>query len=356
MKNLIVESGHEVLSSRSSGFVDGSWTMLPFMYINPSLIKPHEGATEDCRFYAPDNIYASSVLLGTLDRIRKAVPGVSFVSQNTPNHTAELPVFVRVEGERFFKAALVYDRWNDNIAIASHHLDCQRISRRSRGTVTSISSTSQTTLIRSRSLKDYEVQVTRIVKKICKALPVTVADFEEACFKCQEGLIKSVQKTHKEVEQKVLSYIGTGPMWGSRWGSKSAAEAAFGDTLRVAAFEALESLVLGTPAPTMDEELTAVARKAFAAVANVREEMQIGKEGSPVSIIKLIGEDYFVITDPRTSQRQRVTQLPDCVVPQVATLMAVGSGAEVCGVGASSSSNIALEVNMVVIVPNGTQV
>jgi hypothetical protein len=350
MKNLIIEDG-----ARLNGVGDRTnRDMLPFMYINPSLIKPREEPpaikSEDNLisarvFYAPDNISVPAQMFGILNAIRGAEPGVSFaLMQEDRLHT---PIFVRVAGERFFRAVLVYDLWDSSIQIASHHLNCLNISRRSRGTVPSISSASATTLRRSLNLKNVTAQVTRIVKKICKARPVTVADFEEECFQSQQGLINSVQKTHKEVQQMVLSYIGKGSMW---------AASTFEDDVRMAAFEALECLVMGTPAPVMSETTLAAARKAFTRLADLREETQISKEGSPIGIIKLIGEDSFVIADPRTSQRQRVTQLPDCVVPQVATLMAMGGAVELCGVGASSNGNPALEVNMVVVVPNGTQI
>jgi hypothetical protein len=348
MKNLIIRNGVDSDLVRTAG------EMLPHMYINPSALQKRDVVRQADPFiegtYAlcpTDNIVVSKVLLRTMDAIRKAVPKAVFEVRNEDafNDGASRVVLLRLDGERFFRAAIQHDNYADGIVIASHHMYCVNLSRRIRQHMPRVASDSDTTLIRSLKLKNVYADVGRIIKRICEASPVTMSEFEVYCFSRQSCLESDAQKTATDVSNKIRSLIGKGSTWHN---------GALSDDAREAAFVALESMVTGTPTPTISAALHSELTVAFAAVAQVREDKKLSEQTVPVNILKFYGEDEFVIR--QSGYCQRVAQVPECIVPQVATLMAMGPKSSLVGVGAAGGTDNAVEVSMVVIVPAGTRV
>jgi hypothetical protein len=348
MKNLIIRNGADSDLVRTAG------EMLPHMYINPSALQKRDVVRQADPFiegtYAlcpKDNIVVSKVLLRTMDAIRKAVPKAVFEVRNEDafNDGASRVVLLRLDGERFFRAAIEHDNYADGIVIASHHMYCFNLSRRIRQHMPRVASDSNTTLIRSLKLKNVYADVGRIIKRICEASPVTMSEFEVYCFSRQRCLESDAQKTATDVSNKIRSLIGKGSTWHN---------GALSDDAREAAFVALESMVTGTPTPTISAALHSELTVAFAAVAQVREDKKLSEQTVPVNILKFYGEDDFVIR--QSGYCQRVAQVPECIVPQVATLMAMGPKSSLVGVGAAGGTDNAVEVSMVVIVPAGTRV
>jgi hypothetical protein len=195
------------------------------------------------------------------------------------------------------------------------------------------------------TLKNVYADVGRIVQRICEVSPVTMSEFEDYCFGRQRCLESDAQTTDTDVTNKIRLLIGKGSSWHN---------GALSDDARVAAFLALESMVTGTPSPTMSEALHRELALAFAATAQMREEKKISEQTVVVNILKFYGEDEFVIR--QSGYCQRVAQLPECIVPQVATLMAMGPKSSLVGVGAAGGTDNAVEFSMVVTVPAGTRV
>lgn len=348
MKNLVIRNGADSDLVRTAG------EMLPHMYINPSALQKRDVVRQADPFieatYAlcpKDNIVVSKVLLRTMDAIRKAVPKAVFEVRNEDafNDGASRVVLLRLDGERFFRAAIEHDNYADGIVIASHHMYCFNLSRRIRQHMPRVASDSNTALIRSLKLKNVYADVGRIIKRICEASPVTMSEFEVYCFSRQSCLESDAQKTAADVSSKIRSLIGKGSTWHN---------GALSDDAREAAFVALESMVTGTPTPTISAALHSELTVAFAAVAQVREEKKLSEQTVPVNILKFYGEYEFVIR--QSGYCQRVAHLPECIVPQVATLMAMGPKSSLVGVGAAASTDNAVEFSMVVTVPAGTRV
>jgi hypothetical protein len=348
MRNLIIRAGQDTDVVKVAGEV------LPHMYINPSALQKRDVVRQADPFiegtYAlcpTDNIVVSKVLLRTMDAIRKAVPKAVFEVRNKDafNDGASRVVLLRLDGERFFRAGIEHDNYGDAIVIASPHLYCGTLSPRVRRHMPRVASDSDTTLIRSLKLKNVYADVGRIIKRICEASPVTMSEFEVYCFSRQSCLESDAQKTATDVSNKIRSLIGKGSTWHN---------GALSDDAREAAFVALESMVTGTPTPTISAALHSELTVAFAAVAHVREDKKLSEQTVPVNILKFYGEDEFVIR--QSGYCQRVAQVPECIVPQVATLMAMGPKSSLVGVGAAGGTDNAVEVSMVVIVPAGTRV
>lgn len=348
MRNLIIRAGQDTDVVKVAGEV------LPHMYINPSALQKRDEVRQVDRFFEAtyalcpkDNIVVSKVLLRTMDAIRKAVPKAVFEVRNEDTSTDGMSrvVFLRVEGERFFRAGIEHDNYGDAIVIASPHLYCGTLSPRVRRHMPRVASCSLTAVGRSLTLKNVYADVGRIVQRICEVSPVTMSEFEDYCFGRQRHLEGSTQTTDTDVTNKIRLLIGKGSSWHN---------GALSDDARVAAFLALESMVTGTPTPTMSEALHRELALAFAATAQMREEKKISEQTGLVNILKFYGEDKFVIR--QSGYCQRVAQLPECIVPQVATLMAMGPKSSLVGVGAADGTDNAVEFSMVVTVPTGTRV
>ena len=335
--------------------------LLRHMYIVPSKLQKRDEvrsvAPEHAREFAlcpKDNVVVSKYLLQAMDAVRKAVPKAIFEVRNTDVSIYGLAsvVFLRIEGERFFRAALQYDKYSNTIHIASQHLHCFRLATRVRGSIEQIQSNGGTTVSRSLTLKDVYAEIGRILKRVCAVQADSMAHFETLCFDAQKSLADSACMTDAGVKSRIEQYVGRRSMW-----EKDSVD----DDVRVAAFLALESIMTGTPAPTLSPAVQAQAGAAFAILAQMREDTKVSQQLIPVNVLKFAEEDGFVIRI--NGHYQRVKQLPDCIVPQVATLMAMGNGATLVGVGAAARDNSIgtpyinpLDLSMVVMVPVGTHI
>lgn len=360
MRNLKIRYGD---SARSHDYnTREAENLLRHMYITPSKMQKRDEvrsvAPEHAREFAlcpKDNVVVPWCLLRVMDAVRKAVPKAVFEVRNTDVSIYDLSsvVFLRIEGERFFRAALQYDKYFNYIQIASQHLYCGALSHRLRGSIEQIQSNGITTVSRSMALKDVYADVGRILKRICAVPADSMAHFETLCFDAQKSLVDSACMTSAEVTRRIEKYVGRTSMW---------EKDSLSDEVRAAAFLALESIMTGTPAPTLSPNVRAEAGAAFAVLAQMRADTKISQQLSPVNILKFTDEDEFVIRS--NGYCRRVKQLPESVVPQVATLMAMGDGATLVGVGAAARDKITLtppyinplDLDMVVMVPVGTHI
>lgn len=258
----------------------------------------------------------------------------------------EKALFVRVDDEPFYRAALCYSPFENTIDIMSHHFDARecgdRVSRRS-FYATPFSSRDYTVNISER-LSSLSSVVSTYVLKTIDAEPFTLDTLERVVVASTGSSMRHrALGSDIEVSEKIRGYmIG----FGSRLD---------GNTM-VAAFEALEHFVCGGRKPdlnkiiNMPEFLNAVKE-----VNLVREKANISKELSPVHIVKVAGKPTFHISSQ--DYTKDVEQLPDSVVMQVATLMSCGDGRQsVCGVGTKEETVYPVELNMVVTVPRGVLV
>lgn len=359
MKNLIIRRGDAATGDAHNS--RDAENLLKHMYIVPSKLQKRDEvrsvAPEHAREFAlcpKDNMVVSKYLLQAMDAVRKAVPKAIFEVRNTDVSIYGLAsvVFLRIEGERFFRAALQYDKYYNSIYIASQHLHCFRLATRVRGSIEQIQSNGGTTVSRSLTIKDVYADVGRILKRVCAVPADSMAHFETLCFNAQKSLVDSACVTGAGVKSRIEQYVGRRSMW-----EKDSVD----DDVRVASFLALESIMTGTPAPTLSPAVQAQASAAFAVLAKMREDTKVSEQVIPVNVLKFAEEDGFSIRI--NGHCQRVKQLPDCIVPQVATLMAMGDGATLVGVGAAARDIYVntpyinpLDLDMVVMVPVGTHI
>lgn len=257
----------------------------------------------------------------------------------------ENALFVRVDDEPFYRAALCRSPFSDTIDVMSHHFDttaCGRVARRPFWACQS-NSRDRTININER-LSSLSSVVSAYVLKAINTEPLTLGSLERLIVSSTgNALLNDALGSDLEVSNKIRDYMIS---YHSRLRQ---------DTL-IAAFEALEHLVCEGRKPDlskvshMNEFLTAVKE-----VNMIREKVHISKELFPVHIVKVAGKPTFHISSG--GYTKDVEQLPDSVTVQVATLMSCGEGSQsVCGVGTKEETVYPVELNMVVAVPRGVLV
>jgi hypothetical protein len=281
----------------------------------------------------------------TLRCIAKALPQVRFTTRKKYSGDTHTGVILMQYGnEPFYRAALSFHAGMERFNICSPHINTTHLSHRCNGYINEIKGYNKTTVGRVRHLKNYDREIVAILKKVCKQPATPLTTFEDMCFHAQRFIIANINAGAARVNEVIAEHIGRV----SRWSEKC-----FSDVVRVAAFLALEHVVRGTKPPVIDEDTRAAFTAALHEVDVVRESVEFSSGKIPIQIIKLKAVDEFVLKSE--NNYRRVAQLPDEVVPQVATLMAVGQGA-VYGVGEVGLATPALDINMVVMVPVGTHI
>lgn len=281
----------------------------------------------------------------TLRCIAKALPQVRFTTRESysgDNHT--VVILMQYGNEPFYRAALSFDKGVERFNICSPHINTSDLSRRCIGHINKLKGTSKTTVGRCRSLKNYDREIVAILKKVCKQPATPLTTFEDMCFHAQKFIVCNINVGAARVNEAITDHMGRE----SRWSKPK-----LNDDVRVAAFLALEHVVRGTKPPVIDENTRAAFTAALHEVDVVRESVDFSSGKIPIQIIKIKAVDEFVLKSE--NNYRRVAQLPDEVVSQVATLMAVGQGV-VYGVGEVGLANPALDINMVVMVPVGTHI
>lgn len=283
----------------------------------------------------------------TLRCIAKALPQARFTTRESysgDNHTDV--ILMQYGSEPFYRAALSFTTGVERFNICSPHINTSNISRRNAGYIDRLkgSKYGKTTVGRSRSLKHYDREIVAILKKVCKQPAIPLTTFEDMCFHAQNIIVHNINVGAARVNEAITDRIGRE----SRWSKPQ-----LNDGVRVAAFLALEHVVRGTKPPVIDEDTRAAFTAALHEVDVVRESVDFSSGKIPIQIIKIKAVDEFVLKSE--NNYRRVAQLPDEVVSQVATLMAVGQGV-VYGIGEVGSANPALDINMVVMVPVGTHI
>lgn len=275
-----------------------------------------------------------------LTRIQKDIPHVRFATRAPDADDAwSKVILIQYADEPFYRAAVNFYPNTDFFSVCSAHINTVNLSRRSRGSISGVKGSSGTnTVARSTKLKNYEREVVAILRGVCKQPAASIVTFEDMCFKAQSYAVNNISIGTGTVRADILERIGRD----SRWN-----KVCLSDDVRVAAFLALEYVLRGTKAFVIDEGTRAEFMVALHGLDSVREGVDVSLGKIPIQIIKIRGLDGFVLK--RDGNYKRVAQLPDVVVPQVATLMAIGEG-EVYGVGVTGRTNAALEINMVVMV------
>jgi hypothetical protein len=285
----------------------------------------------------------SMAILDVLHRVSSKINGVrltarknhlSVVDKNT-NH-----VYVHLNDEPFYRAVLYFGY--DTVTICSHHLNTSDLSRRMRASPVSHAPGSSTwnSVDRSMSLKNVLSDVCGIIREVCAATPVSVSDFEEVCLKGQKGRVEQLTEGNSAVTKAIEALIGKGYSYGKE---------SLDNELRVAAFLALESVVRGTK-PVFSVYIADRFKNFLPQIDSAREDAAVTIGKVPVQIIKIKGHDAFVA---KLGDRVvRWKQLPDAVMAPVATVMSIGNGGTVAGVGGMVSHlpSTPLELDIVVMV------
>ncbi len=291
-------------------------------------------------------VVSNTCVADMLTRIQKDIPQVRFAARAPASDEAwNKNILIQCGDEPFYRAAINFNSGTDCFSICSAHINTVNLSRRVRGFLAGVTGSSGTnTMDRSLKLKNYEREVVATLKGVCKQPAASIVTFEDMCFKAQSHAVNNISLSRDTVRADILERIGRD----SRWN-----KVCLSDDIRHAAFLALEHVVRGTKAFVIDDTTRVAFQAALQQVDLVRESVDVTLGKVPVQIIKIKGLDGFVLK--RDGNRKRVAQLPDAVVPQVATLMAIGEG-EVYGIGTACKPSLALDLNMVVMVETGTNI
>lgn len=351
MKNLIIQPietyTEETFNLLTSLFVDKTTEFNP-TEADFGRMKHNAGWARPLHFQHKTGhlVVSNTCVHDMLTRIQKDIPHVRFATRAPDSDDAwNKNILIQYGDEPFYRAAVHFTPSRDCFSICSPHINTVNLSRRVRGLVSSVRGSSGTnTVERSTNLKNYEREVVAILRGVCKQPAASIATFEDMCFKAQNHAVNNINISTGTVRADILERIGKD----SRWN-----KVCLSDDIRHAAFLALEHVVRGTKPPVIDDATRAVFTAALQQVDLLRESVDASAGKMPVQIIKIKGLDGFVLM--YNGNHKRVAQLPDEVVPQVATLMAIGEG-EVYGIGTVCTPSPALELNMVVMVEMGANI
>jgi hypothetical protein len=244
---------------------------------------------------------------------------------------------VRFNNEPCYRAAVFYNRYSDSMLIASPYLGTTELARRVLDSISVlVGSDRDNTVARNIALKAFKPDIRSIMKRVSKVEAVSAATYAGWCFDAQDRA--RVTLTAAKESYAIKKAIST------RYDRE-----ALSDDARVAAFHAMDNLLRGTPMPPSDFGPLIVAEftEAFKKVDAAREDDAAALGKTLVQVIKFKFDKEFLVKCGDTVRRME--QLPDNVAVAAATLMTVGDET-VYGIGAQGETNLALDMNMVLLI------